>query len=126
MASLTESSLIFNIINNDIEPNNSKKWYNRVYLCLEDTNLNDINSFGIIKGFNCYRYKSFEHANAAFNKDFKYTKTNLRSTMVPICKWVPQIFDKYILDWKLKNIYWLGRHRILISRSGPKFKRFEK
>ena len=32
--------------------------------------------------------------------------------MVPICKWVPPIFDKYIIDWKLKNKYWLGNHTL--------------
>jgi hypothetical protein len=26
-----------------------------------------------------------------------------------MCKWVPEIFDKYILGWKLKKIYWGGQ-----------------
>lgn len=30
--------------------------------------------------------------------------------MIPMCKWVPEIFDKYILNWKLKNMYWLGKN----------------
>jgi hypothetical protein len=33
--------------------------------------------------------------------------------MIPICKWVPIIFDKYILNWELKNMYWLGKHTVI-------------
>lgn len=32
--------------------------------------------------------------------------------MIPICEWAPVILDKYILDWKLKNMYWLGKHTV--------------
>jgi hypothetical protein len=33
--------------------------------------------------------------------------------MIPMCKWVPEIFDKYILHlWKLRNMYWLGKHTL--------------
>ena len=121
MASLTESSLIFGMINNDTDSNNSKKWYDRVYLCSEDTKLNYPNRFGTIKGFNCYKYNSFENANTACNK---YNNLNLRFTIIPICKWVPHLFDKYILDWKLKKIYWLGKNTIVNSYNGYKFKKF--
>ena len=38
---------------------------------------------------------------------------DFRHTMIPICKWVPVIFDKYILNWKLKNMYWLGYHTVI-------------
>jgi hypothetical protein len=37
---------------------------------------------------------------------------DVRHTMIPICKWVPIIFDKYILNWELKNMYWLGNHTL--------------
>ena len=125
MSSLTESSLIFDMINNNIEPKGSKKWYNRVYLCLEETNLHSPNRFGKIIGFNCYRYNSLENANVAFDKDVnKYNKMKTRCIIIPICKWIPQIFDKYILDWKLKNIYWLGKNKIFNNYSGVKFKKF--
>ena len=90
-----------------------KDWYNRVYLCYENTQFKTLNMWGPIKGFNCYRFNSFENADDAFQKN---EKTNgildVRHTMVPICKWVPVIFDKYILNWKLKNMYWLGFHTV--------------
>jgi hypothetical protein len=94
----------------------SSNWYDRVYLCWEDTDVKIPHSCGPIKGFRCYKYDSFQYANYNCNKlkneilreKYKY----LRHTMIPICKWVPVIFDRYILDWKLKNMYWLGNHTI--------------
>lgn len=84
-------------------------WYNRVYLCYEDVSYKP-NDILPIKGFKCYRYNSFENADKVSNKFYKMN--NIRHTMIPICKWVPYIFDKYILNWKLRNIYWLGIHTI--------------
>jgi hypothetical protein len=40
----------------------------------------------------------------------KLKKLDIRHTMIPMCKWVPEIFDKYILNWKLRNMYWKGQH----------------
>ena len=92
----------------------SKDWYNRVYLCYEDTNITTLNTCGPIKGFNCYRYNSFENADNVWTEYEKKTEIiDVRHTMIPICKWVPVIFDKYILNWKLKNMYWLGYHTVI-------------
>ncbi len=94
--------------NND-NNNNNNSWFNRVYLCYDDT----CSPALAIKGFNCYRYNSFENADKAWHNDRKdLHKLNLRVTMIPICKWVPVILDKYILDWKLKKIYWLAKHKV--------------
>jgi hypothetical protein len=91
----------------------SSNWFNRVYLCYEDVHYNQPNDALPIKGFKCYKYNSFENANTGWDKDFpEYNKMTIRSTMIPICKWVPQIFDKYILNWKLRNMYWLGNHTL--------------
>jgi hypothetical protein len=92
-------------------------WYNRVYLCYEDTNneciTNGLGSISPIKGFNCFKYYSFQTANIAWNTVHKGKQNgNKRVTMLPICKWVPEIFDKYLLDYKLKSIYWKGQHKI--------------
>ena len=87
-------------------------WYNRVYLCFEDTDLKKPNTYGPIKGFNCYKYHSFETAVRGWDNVKVLQKNDLRHTMIPICKWVPVIFDRYILDWKLKNMYWLGKHTL--------------
>ena len=92
----------------------SKDWYNRVYLCYEDTNITTLNACRPIKGFKCYRYNSFENADNVWTEYEKKTEIiDVRHTMIPICKWVPVIFDKYILNWKLKNMYWLGYHTVI-------------
>jgi hypothetical protein len=53
---------------------------------------------GPIKGFDCYRYNSFKNADFAWDKNkTELQKLDVRHTMIPICKWVPEIFDKYIL-----------------------------
>jgi hypothetical protein len=95
--------------------NNSNKnpLFNRVYLCYEDTDFYKANSSLAIKGFKCYRYNSFENADRAWNNDRKELhKLKLRVTMIPLCEWTPVILDKYILNWKLKNLYWLGKHTV--------------
>jgi hypothetical protein len=100
---------ISEIINNHYGNN----WFDRVYLCYEDTDNMKPTTYGPIIGFKCYRYTSFENADKGWDKDrTELHKLNIRHTMIPICKWVPKIFDKYILNWKLKNIYWLGIHTI--------------
>ena len=90
----------------------SNTWYDRVYLCFEDTDFKNPNTYGPIKGFKLYRYNSFQAADYAWDEELTCNKDvgQVRHTMIPICKWVPVIFDKYILNWKLKNMYWLGKH----------------
>ena len=116
MASLSESSLLNDIMNQK-EPKSPKKndWYDRVYLCWEDTNFRQPTTYKPIKGFNCYKYNSFEGADYCWNEELKLKRkfenlNDVRHTMIPICKWVPEIFDKYILNYKLKNMYWLRDH----------------
>jgi hypothetical protein len=88
-------------------------WGDRVYLCCEDTGFKNPGTTTAIKGFNCYRYTSFIHADAGWDKDrAEFHKLNIRHTMIPVCKWIPVIFDKYILNWKLKKIYWYGNINI--------------
>ncbi len=92
------------------ENNKDSNYYNRFYLCYEYTDHKIPTTYGQIIGFNCYKYNSFENA---YEKDRnEFNKLDIRHTIIPICKWVPEIFDKYILDWKLKNIYWIGNHHL--------------
>jgi hypothetical protein len=93
----------------------SSNWYDRVYLCYEDVPNNQPNNSLPIKGFKCYKYNSFENADAGWDNVISLQKNDIRHTMLPICRWVPVIFDRYILNWKLKNMYWLGKHTIGIS-----------
>ena len=108
---MTEQNSISVIKGNE----NKKNWFNRVYLCYEDTNLNKSTTYPAIKGFNCYKYDSFYNANYAWsNSRIELHKLEVRHTMIPMCRWVPEIFDRYILNWKLKQMYWGGQ--IFISK----------
>lgn len=80
-------------------------WYDRVYLCYEDRNYHS-NNYSPINGFICYKYNSFENADNAWYKRTELHKLELRHTMIPVCKWLPSIFDKYVLKWNLKHMYW--------------------
>jgi len=93
----------------------SSNWYDRVYLCYEDVPNNQPNNSLPIKGFKCYKYNSFENADNGWDNVISLQKNDIRHTILPICRWVPVIFDRYILNWKLKNMYWLGKHTIGIS-----------
>ena len=88
---------------------NNNNWYDRVYLCYEKIEDEKPNTYFSIVGFNCYKFNSFENANKNFNLRSKFKRKNIRQTTIPICKWIPNIFDKYILNYKLKKIYWLGK-----------------
>lgn len=100
----------------------SNIWHDRVYLCHQDTNFKQQNPYASIKGFNCYLYSSFKNADYGWdNHRTELHKLELRHTIIPICKWVPKIFDKYILGWKLKTIYWGGE--ISIGSGYNKFPR---
>ena len=92
-------------------PNKTPEWYGRVYLCYENTN--SPYCYTVINGFNCYCYKSFEDAN---NGHSKSPNVQVRHTMIPICKWIPNFFDRYILNWKLKNLYWGGNIRMFTRK----------
>ena len=110
MASLTESYFISEQIMKDRKPEDNE-WYDRVYLCWEDTDFKKPTTYLPIKGFNCYRYNSFASADYGWRNCCETEqKLEIRHTMIPMCKWVPEIFDRYILNWKLRNMYWLGKN----------------
>ena len=86
-------------------------WYNRVYLCWEDTNYARPSTHTPIKGFNCYKYGSFQEAdNVWHNNLHEYKDMNVRCQIIPVCKWIPSIFDEYIIKRSLRKIYWLEHH----------------
>jgi hypothetical protein len=96
MASLTESFLISELLRNV----NNENWYDRVYLCVEK----DRKNTHIVNGFNCYSFRNFDDANEYINK--KQSLKDKRVTTIPMCKWVPGIFHKRILNNKLYELYW--------------------
>jgi hypothetical protein len=100
MASLTESFLISELLRNV----NNDNWYDRVYLCIEK----DTTNTQIINGFNCYSFRNFDDANAYIDKNKNKIKNihDKRFTTIPMCKWVPCMFHKNILNNKLHELYW--------------------
>ena len=90
-----------------------KNWYKRFYLCYEETN--PINYPLIIEGFKCYQFPSYELADKYYDENYNLRKnmSNKRNIIISVCIFVPSFLDKYIINWKLKNIYWKGNIRIL-------------
>ena len=102
MASLTES---FHISNTLIQKRNPEQneWYDIVYLCVQKSSSESI----LIDGFKCYKFKSFIDADYYFNSNKKYTcEKHYRTTMIPVCKWIPFRFHKFYLNYKLINLFW--------------------
>ncbi len=100
MSCLTEVALMFPDCNEDENDRNKKQpniWYNRVYLCRLNRKMGSSNlpaSFTPICGFLCHKFAP----TTVFDlKDYK------GGFVVPICKWVPQSFDKWVLAYKLKK-----------------------
>jgi hypothetical protein len=90
------------------DPKKPKNYYDRIYLCIEKDNDNH----GLpIKGFQCFQYHHFEEADTEYNKNF--SKHDRRSTIIPICKYVPSYFDTFIVNYKLKKMFWLENHTFL-------------
>jgi hypothetical protein len=103
MSCLTESYFLFenprnpNDDNNDNNKKSNNLWYNRVYICTKAAYLKRPLVMIPIHGFHCSKlYISNSNSNSNSNS----SSTNLT---IPVCKWVPEIFDKWILQYKLKK-----------------------
>lgn len=94
-------------------------WYDRVYLCY-DNRFPNKTLYGKIFGFNCFRYKSVMEACEAYDKNNILSKKDKEEdiihAIIPICKWMPPFLDKYILNRKLRNVFWFGKIQIKIKR----------
>jgi hypothetical protein len=86
---------------------NSNPYYNRVYFCIEKNNESPIKA---IEGFQCYRCSHLEEATRESRK--RNQDLTKRAAIIPLCKWVPSLFDSYLLDYKLKKRFWIGNHSI--------------
>lgn len=103
--------IFFNIVHNDVpydlfqpvEKRPPSKYYDRVYLCTENFTPRDNMP---ITGFVCKKFSDFEFADNYFQT--LPNKEKIRSAMIPICKWSPVWLDKYILNFRLKKIFWHG------------------
>jgi hypothetical protein len=119
MASLTESSLISDTMPNN-NPNNNNpnnnNWIGSVYLCIQNSDISSKN----IDGFKCYKFNNFEEADAYFNKEnYKIMTKGIyyyRHTFIPVCKWVPFRFHKFVLNYKLQNLFWSNNITLMFKK----------
>ena len=84
------------------------KYYDRVYLCIEDVKDSN-NDSPQIKGFICKKFDDFEYADTYAQS---VIKNKVRSAMIPICKWSPKFLDPFLLNIYLKKHFWGGKIRI--------------
>lgn len=74
--------------------------YSPIYVCVEkEKGCYDQR----INGFNCYLFDNFERATKYSNSIYD---SSVRTTLIPICKWIPLIFHRPYLNYKLYTIYW--------------------
>jgi hypothetical protein len=89
-------------------------YFNRVYLCIEKQNNNTSTP---IEGFYCYRHLNLEDAEEQQKKYYNNSKINTRICLIPICKWVPYFLDRFLLNYKLKKQFWLGKHTLYYRKT---------
>ena len=79
-----------------------------IYLCVEE----NILEHQIIHGFIIRPFQDYKLACLFFEKNYKNSFIG-RHVMIPIYSFIPSIFHKWILEFKLRNIYWLNINKIL-------------
>lgn len=79
------------------------------YLCVinKNTNSTDINNC------KCVKYNDFRSANFNLN----ILGNNFQTNLIPICKYTPTMFHKYILNYKLDNSIFFEKIKILNSQN---------
>ena len=66
--------------------------FSTVFLCVKDVKRNK---------FTCKEFESFLEADKYFNDTYK--DTSCQSTMTPVCKFMPTIVKRHVLQYKLSN-----------------------
>ena len=112
MSNLTESYHISELMMEQSKKNPNNDWFDSVYLCIQKSE----SSYPQIDGFKCYKFTNFDEADNYFNKRFTECKLTHRHTMIPVCKWVPYRFHKFVLDYKLHNLFWKNNITLMIKK----------
>ena len=88
------------------------EYYDRVYLCSEDLGSTaEPNKCLPIRGFVCKEFSDFEFAESEVRL-LKLKYGDVRTTIIPLCKWTPRIFDAFFLNMYLKKVFWGGKIRM--------------
>ena len=118
MASLTESYPISDLITNKSKSNtpNNNDWYDSVYLCIQNSSVTSPH----IDGFKCFKFSNFKEADDYFNKtnnkNLPENKEYHRHTMIPVCKWTPLRLHKFVLNYKLQNLFWKNNITLMVKK----------
>lgn len=98
----------------DANIDDNMKWFDRIFLCVENAKST---TYGPINGFDCTEFNTIRGANYAWLDMMKIDESlkERRHTLIPVCKWVPVPFHKYLINYHLKNIYWSGKHTIKVG-----------
>jgi hypothetical protein len=108
MTSLSDIPIHLKIPNN----NNNNYWFDSVYLCIQNSD----SSQPVIDGFKCYKFNNFDEADDYYNKRFTETNEYHRHTIVPVCKWTPFRFHKFVLNYKLQQLFWKNNITLMIKK----------
>ena len=85
----------------------SLEWY--VCVINKNSNTNSTN----INDCKCVKYNDFRSVNFNLN----ILGNNFQTKIIPICKYTPTMFHKYILNYKLNNSIFFEKIRILNSQN---------
>jgi hypothetical protein len=69
--------------------------FSTVFLCVKEKNK---------YVFTCKEFKSFIEADHYFKNKYTVVNNNL-TAVIPICKFMPQIIKRQVLQFKLSNIF---------------------
>lgn len=77
------------------------------YLCVinKNSNSSNINNNTTNNICKCVKYDNFRSANFNLN----ILGNNFETNLIPVCKYTPTMFHKYILNYKLNNTIFNGK-----------------
>lgn len=126
MSSLTESFFTNNLLQFPKDPKEpkeedpkdpkKKEWFDTVYLCVQKSSSKSL----VIDGFICYKFETFQQAKTYYNSkkigNKYYNGEEYRHSFIPICKWVPKIFHKFVLNKKLQKQFWRDNISLMLKK----------
>jgi hypothetical protein len=91
--------------------NSNNNFYNNVYLCIQNNYIGNV----AIDGFNCKKFDDFEKARDYYNNLSNDIKIKRRVCFIPVFKYAPITYNKYILKNELRENYWKDNVTILFK-----------
>ncbi len=92
--------------------NSNNNFYNNVYLCTQNNYIGNT----AIDGFNCKKFDDFEKARDYYNNLPNDVKIKRRICFIPVFKYAPMSYDKFILINQLRENYWKDNVTIMVKK----------